>query len=439
MSPIVDGAWLAAARLARRTGFGATGPEVDAVAAAGRPGYLAAALAADPAADAGLVGLKTPDVTFVGGAGQQGDAALKKARRQDAKAQLVELTGWWLRRMALAEAPLTEKVTFLWHNHFATAASKVRSAALMLGQNQTFREQGRGNFRTLALAMLIDPAMLYWLDGQKNVAGAPNENLSREFLELFTLGHGNGYSEQDVKDGARALTGWTINRAGQAQQVPARHDDAVKTVLGVTGDLDETGYCDAVLAQPATAEHVVARMYAQLGSDDPMPAANLTALAARFHSTWDISELLTGILLSDDFVAARGHMVIGPVEWLIGAVRALQIPLDDDATVKRLAVVLQGLGQVPFYPPSVGGWPSGQAWLSTAAADARFATAAALVKKANLDNVIGTAPSGRVDAVGYQLGVGAWSDRSRATLQDLVGNPGRLVAVALNTAEYLTQ
>jgi uncharacterized protein (DUF1800 family) len=439
MSPIVDDAWLAAARLARRTGFGATGPEVDAVAAAGRAGYLVAALAADAAADAGLAGLKTPDVTFVGGAGQQVDAAAKKARRQEAKAQLAELTAWWLRRMALAQAPLAEKVTFLWHSHFATAASKVRSAALMLGQNQTFRQQGRGNFRALALAMLIDPAMLYWLDGQKNVAGAPNENLSREFLELFTLGHGNGYSEQDVKDGARALTGWTINRAGQAQKVPARHDAAVKTVLGVTGDLDETGYCDAILAQPATAEHVVARMYAQLGSDDPLPAANLTALATRFHSSWDISELLTGILLSEDFVAARGHTVIGPVEWLIGAVRALQIPLDDDATVKRLGVVLQGLGQVPFYPPSVGGWPSGQAWLSTAAADVRFAAAAALVKKANLDTVSGRAPAGRVDAVGYLLGVGAWSDRSRATLQDLVSNPDRLVAVALNTGEYLTQ
>lgn len=438
MTAIVDQAWLDAARLARRTGFGATGPEVDAVVAVGRPVFLAAALAADPAADPGLVGLVTPDVSFVGRAGKNSDPAAKKAGIAQAKAQLAELTGWWLRRMAMASSPVTEKVTFVWHNHFATAASKVRSAALMLEQNQTLRQHGRGNFRTLALSMLTDPAMLYWLDGQKNVLGSPNENLSREFMELFTLGHGNGYSEQDVKDGARALTGWTINRAGQAQKVPAKHDTAAKTVLGVTGDLDETGYCDAILAQPAAAEHIVARTYGQLGSDDPLPAAKLSAVASRFASTWDISEMLTGLLTSDDFAAARGRAVISPVEWLVGAVRALRVPLDDDATVKRLGVVLQGLGQLPFYPPSVGGWPAGQAWLSTAAADARFATAAALVKKADLDTISAAAPAGRVDAVGYLLGVGAWSERSRATLQDSVSKPGQLVAIALNTSEYLT-
>jgi uncharacterized protein (DUF1800 family) len=439
MTPIVDQTWLDAARLARRTGFGATGAEVDAVVAAGRPGYLAAALAADPAADAGVVGLATPDVTFVSRVGKDADPAAKRAEITAARAELVKLSGWWLRRMAMASSPFAEKITLVWHNHFATSATKVRSAALMLGQNQTLRQQGRGSFRTLALAMLTDPAMLYWLDGQKNVTGAPNENLSREFMELFTLGHGNGYSEQDVKDGARALTGWTINRAGQAQLLPAKHDSATKTVLGVTGNLDQTGYCDAILAQPAAAEHVVARTFGQLGSEEPLSAATLAALAAKFGTSWDISEMLTGLLLSDDFVAARGRSVINPVEWLVGAVRALRVPLDDDATVQRLGVVLQSLGQTPLYPPSVGGWPAGPAWLSTAAADVRFATAAALVKKADLDTISAAAPAARVDAVGYLLGVGAWSGRSRATLQDSVSDPARLVAVALNTSEYLTQ
>jgi uncharacterized protein (DUF1800 family) len=330
-----------------------------------------------------------------------------------------------------------EKLTFIWHNHFATAATKVRSAASMLGQNQAQRSEGRGNFRTLALAMLTDPAMLFWLDGQKNIAGSPNENLSREFMELFTLGHGNGYTEQDVKDGARALTGWSIDRTGTSTFVQSRHDTATKTVLGVTGNLDATAFCDAVLAQPAVAEHVVARTWGQLGSNEQLPAASLTGLATGFRSSWDISAMLTAMLLSDDFTAARSRMVINPVEWLVGAVRALQVPLDD-ATVKRMVVVLQGLGQVPFYPPSVGGWPSGQAWLSTASADVRFAAAAALAKAANLDVIDGTPQAGRVDAVGYLLGIGSWSERSRDTLQNAAADPRRLVAVALNTSEYLT-
>src|SRR5664279_2928720 len=202
--------------------------------------------------------------------------------------------------MVRVDQPVVEKLTFLWHNHFATAASKVRDATLMLGQ--------------------------------KNLAGAPNENLSREFIELFTLGHGNGYTEQDVRDGARALTGWTITRGDAAARfVAARHDSGSKTVLGVTGNLDETGYCDAVLAQPATAEHVVTRLYGQIGSDQPVPAASVTGLADVFRSTWDISALVTSMMLSSDFVAAQGRLVIGPVEWLVGAVRALQVPVAADA------------------------------------------------------------------------------------------------------------
>ena len=435
----LDQDWLSAARLVRRAGFGATGTQVDAVVASGRAAFVAAALGSDQSSDKGLAQLPAPTFPQVPPLGKSADTAVRKARRSRITDQLRQLSGWWLRRMVQVDQPVVEKLTFLWHNHFATAASKVRDATLMLAQNQTLRGQTRGNFRALALAMLTDPAMLVWLDGQKNLAGAPNENLSREFIELFTLGHGNGYTEQDVRDGARALTGWTITRGGaSARFVATRHDSGSKTVLGVTGNLDETGYCDAVLAQPATAEHVVTRLYGQIGSDQPLPAASVTGLADAFRSTWDISPLVTSIMLSSDFVSAQSRLVIGPVEWLVGALRALQVPVADDAVVKKLLVVLQALGQVPFYPPSVGGWPSGQAWMSTAAADLRFATAAALAKKADLSWISGAAQAGRVDEVGYRLGVGAWSNRSRSVLQDAIGDPHKLVAIALNTPEYLT-
>jgi uncharacterized protein (DUF1800 family) len=430
--------WMAAARLVRRTGFGATGSEVDAVVPAGRAGYLAAALAADSAADQGSARTPVPEFEPIPPLPRDANSAAHEARHARVSDQLQQLIGWWLRRMIAVDQPIVEKLTFLWHAHFATAAAKVKDASLMLGQNQTLRTLGRGDFRTLALAMLTDPAMLVWLDGQTNIAGAPNENLSREFMELFTMGHGNGYTEQDVKEGARALTGWTIGPDGKARPVAARHDTTVKTLLGVTGNLDEAGFCDAVLAAPATAEHVVARIYGQLGSNDPLPSASLTALAATFRSGWDISALLSAMLLGNDFVAAQSRIVVGPVEWLIGALRALRIPVDDDGVVKRLLVALRALGQVPFYPPTVGGWPSGRAWLSTAAADVRFATAAALTGKADLGKISRTAQRDRVDAVGHLLGVGMWSERSRSVLQDAVGNPQRLVAVALNTSEYLT-
>ena len=427
------------ARLVRRAGFGATGTQVDAVVTSGRATFLAAALSSDQSSDKGLAPLPAPTFPQVPPLGKTADTAARKDRQSQITDQLRQLSGWWLRRMVQVDQPVVEKLTFLWHNHFATAASKVRDATLMLAQNQTLRAQARGNFRTLALAMLTDPAMLVWLDGQKNLAGAPNENLSREFIELFTLGHGNGYTEQDVRDGARALTGWTITRDGtSARFVATRHDSGSKTVLGVNGNLDETGFCDAVLAQPVTAEHVAIRLWGQVGSDQPLPTASLTGLADAFRSTWDISALVTSMMLSSDFLSAQGELVIGPVEWLVGALRALQVPVADDAVVKKLLVVLQGLGQVPFYPPSVGGWPSGQAWLSTASADLRFATAAALAKKADLSWMGGAAQPGRVDDVGYRLGVGVWSDRSRSVLQDVIGDPHKLVAIALNTPEYLT-
>jgi len=246
-----DQDWLNAARLVRRAGFGATGTQVDAVVTSGSATFVAAALSSDQSSDKGLAQLPAPTFAEVPPLGKSADTAAHKNRQSQITDQLRQLSGWWLRRMVQVDQPVVEKLTFLWHNHFATAASKVREATLMLAQNQTLRAQARGNFRTLALAMLTDPAMLVWLDGQKNLAGAPNENLSREFIELFTLGHGNGYTEQDVRDGARALTGWTITRDGtSARFVATRHDSGSKTVLGVNGNLDETGFCDAVLANP---------------------------------------------------------------------------------------------------------------------------------------------------------------------------------------------
>jgi uncharacterized protein (DUF1800 family) len=307
----------------------------------------------------------------------------------------------------------------------------------MAHQNDTLRRLGTGDFRTLAQAMLVDPAMLFWLDGQKNTLAGANENLSREFMELFALGHGDGYTETDVREGARALTGWRIGQ-DQASAVfrPRLHDQRSKTVLGVTGNLDQVGFGDAVLARPASAGHVCGRWYGQLVSDTPADAATLDRLVAGYGSNRNLSAMLHAIYTDPSFARAANTIVTGPVEWLIGAVRALRVPMTD-ATTKKCAGVLRALGQLPFYPPNVSGWPSGHAWLSTAAADLRTQAALMLAAAGDLSFVSGTATSHRIDAVGYQLGIGNFSERTVAALQPLTGNPAQLVALALTSPEYL--
>lgn len=362
----------------------------------------------------------------------------KKAANKKRREQLSQLSAWWLRRMTGASDPFEDKWTFCLHNHFATAATKVHSAQLMSIQNQTLRRLGRGDFRTLAQAMLVDPAMLYWLDGQKNTVKGANENLAREFMELFALGHGN-YTETDVREGARALTGWTFDKKSSTDQAvfrPKLHDEGQKTILGVTGNLDQAGYGDAVLAQAAGARYLITRTYGQLVSDTPPDAATVARLVSAYGPKRDISALLRTMFTDRSFAAQANSYVIGPVEWLVGALRSTRVELDDAAATKLLRPLRQ-LGQVPFYPPSVGGWPSGQAWLSTAAAQGRLQCAAAFMAKADLSAVSDAPSADRIDAVGYLLGVGRWSARSVTALKPSLGNPAALVTVALNTPEYL--
>ncbi len=430
--------WATAARLVRATGFGGTGPAIDAAAAIGTAAYLRKMLAADPEQDAGALATPAPELEIVPAVGKDADITARKARNSLISRQTAQLSSWWLRRMVAAEQPFGERLTFYWHGHFATSNAKVRNAHWMLAQNEKLRVLGRGDFRPLALAMLTDAALLFWLDGQRNTVGAPNENLSREFLELFALGHGDGYTEQDVREGARALTGWRIAADGSTAVRPALHDNGIKTMLGVTGNLDENGYCDAALAPAKAAQYLITRMYGQLVSDHPPTVAAVQAGVAGYGAQRSVSGLVSALLGSPDFVAAAGTRVIGPVEWLVGALRALRVPMDEQSTVLRALNVLRGLGQQPFLPPNVSGWPSGAAWLSTAAADLRMTTAMSLVGQADLDSISVAAQSERIAATGYLLGIGHWSDRTAAVLKTFVADPKRLVTVALNSAEYLT-
>ena len=401
--------------------------------------YVESVLAADPDADPGAKATPMPGLDLPGRRpGRNASADARKAYRRDLTAQLHTLSTWWLSRMVTVDQPVHEKLTLLWHNHFATSAQKVQAAALMADQNQKIRTLNLGDFRTLAYAMLTDAAMLRWLDGQQNTARAANENLAREFMELFALGHGNGYTEVDVREGARALTGWVIAPDGQTHVLPRRRDDGAKTVLGVTGDLDAGSYCDAVLARPESASFVATRLWQQLVSDAPPSQASLARCVAAYGPGRDLRALTSTILIDPEFASQPNSYVNTPVEWLIGLVRSLQVPVDDAKQTTLLERTLKVLGQQPFYPPDVGGWPRGQAWLSTASAGTRLRTATALTRAADLSTVESAAVSDRIDAAGYLLGIGAWTDRSAAALRPLVRRPPALVAAAANTAENLT-
>jgi uncharacterized protein (DUF1800 family) len=304
----------------------------------------------------------------------------------------------------------------------------------MAAQNQKLRTLALGDFGNLAYTMLTDAAMLRWLDGQSNTAKAPNENLAREFMELFALGHGNGYTEEDVRDGARALTGWVIGADGRTSMIPKRHDGSAKTLFGLTRNFDAAEFCDTVLAQPKSAEYVAGRLWQQLASDDPPSPQALGRIVSAYGTGRDLRALTQAILTDEEFTGGRATVVNTPIEWLVGVIRALRVP----AQPKMVHATLRTLGQRPFYPPSVGGWPSGQVWLSTASAGARLHAAIQLAHAGDLSSIESVAAGDRIDAVGYLIGVGAWSDRTVEALEPLLHQPPQLVAAAVNTPEYLT-
>jgi uncharacterized protein (DUF1800 family) len=289
------------------------------------------------------------------------------------------LKAWWLYRMYHSPDPLGERLTLLWHNHFATSNDKVNDVQAMRRQNDLFRRHGRGPFGKLLEAAVHDPALLIWLDAPANRKGKPNENLGRELMELFTLGVGH-YTENDVKDAARALTGWRVKH-GAFHEWPPDHDDGEKTILGKKGRWKGGDLVRLLLKHPATSKRLAWRLCEWLMGEKVVGAAALDALAAglRRHDL-DIGWAVETILRSRAFFAAGnlGNRVLGPVEFLVGVPRALEC-FDPPPSSLVLGEWTARLGQDLFYPPNVGGWAGGRAWLTTQAIIGRANYAVALV------------------------------------------------------------
>ncbi|MFI5896862.1 DUF1800 family protein [Actinoplanes sp. NPDC051513] len=416
------------AHILRRLTFGPTAAEVDAALRDGLPATVDRLFA--PAAVAFPALGPDPVRSLAKGASREE----RQKARQAATQQATEALAWWAGQMAAHGGSAAEKLTFFWHGHWATSVQKVRSAGLMLEQQKTLRRYGVGTTGPLVRAMLRDPALILWLDGQKNTRKAPNENLAREVMELFTLGVGH-YTEDDVKAAARVLTGWVVDRTTGTSRLDAkRHATAPVTLLGRAGPFDVDGFADLLVRHPAHVPFLAGRVWLRYGStSQPAPAALSAALSAAGN---DVTAMLRALALDPAFPQTAGHLVKQPVEWVVGAVR--QLGVDPAKGRKQILAGLRALGQVPFRPPSVGGWPAGEAWLTTAAAQARLRTGQALaaLAPAVLEDLAEAATADRLDALARLLAVDAWTGRTAAVLTPAAKDPRRLLAIGLATPEY---
>ena len=272
------------------------------------------------------------------------------------------VANWWADRMVATERPLEEKMALFWHGHFACGGDKVRDYRKMLGQVMLFQQHATGNFRGLLHAVARNPAMLVFLDAGQNVKGAPNENFGREVMELFTMGVGN-YSERDIREAARAFTGWRDDDLTFHMDA-AKHDDGEKSFLGRTGRFDGAEILDIILEQKVTGNYIAGKLYRFLVREDLSPAFQERLGGLLRDNDYEIAPFLQTIFLSRDFYSqpAVGTHIKGPVELIVSTYRRLGlkalpgVPDFNTASTK--------LGQVLLNPPTVAGWAQGRAWIT---------------------------------------------------------------------------
>ena len=301
----------------------------------------------------------------------------RKMQNQGLREAFVNMSTAWMSRMATSPAQLREKMTLFWHGHFAC---RVRQPGPALSLHNTTRRLALGKFPELLLAVSQEPAMLQFLNNQQNRKASPNENFAREVMELFTLGRGN-YSEQDVKEAARAFTGWGYDGQGNFRFRAQDHDAGPKTFLGRTGNLTGEDVLRIILEQPAAATFLVTKVYRFFVNEVPNPA-HIEPLAVAFRrSGYDIADLMERLFSADWFYepANMGTHIKSPVELLAGMRRTLNVKIDND---RALLGFQKALGQTLFQPPNVAGWPGGRNWIDSSSLLLRLQLPAVLFRNA---------------------------------------------------------
>ncbi len=390
-----------AAHLLRRAGFGGTPSEIAGVAAMGMERAVDTLMQLPAAEKLAPPGGLFDAVAFLeehGGlrALRNNEAERLKLFKQIRKGEfrsLLALQQWWLQRMLDGASPLQEKMTFYFHGHFTTASlQKNVTAKMTFDQNQLFRRFALGNLRDLTKAVSSDPAMLLYLDNARNNKTHPNENYARELMELFTLGLG-AYSEEDVRQAARAWTGYEVfPLRGVARYNPRKHDDGIKRFLGRTGNFDGNDIVDIIFEQPQCARFwATSLLNAFLYNDPEEGLVSATASLLRAND-FELRPVLGTLFRSNAFYSTRAYraLVKSPVEFLVGAHKAVGIARIDP----RSRPALRAMGQVLFSPPNVAGWPGGENWLTSDMTIARDNFLAGLVTgRAIEDSWLAKAPT----------------------------------------------
>ncbi len=296
--------------------------------------------------------------------------AIRQQKQGQDRRQLAKLQQWWVDRMIATPRPLQEKLTLLWHNHFAVNYRGCEDSYLLLQQNEMFRDHAHGSFADLARGIVRDPAMLVFLNNDQNNKRKPNENLARELMELFTLGVGN-YTEQDIKQGARALTGYT-RRDNDFHFNKGQHDPGTKTILGKTGKFNGDDFAELCLAHKACPRFVAYKLYKEFVADVPKlqhVAGEQKRMIGRLgymvrHHKYRLKPVLKTVFRSEHFYddAVRGSKIKSPVELTVGLVRTLNTP---QRSGRLLTDAMRMMGQEVFNPPNVAGWPGGKSWVNT--------------------------------------------------------------------------
>ena len=377
---------LKAAHLLNRAAWGGSPTEIDHALEAGPRDAVDALLDFPDAASDQISKSDQPDLSqiqgyprtfadrqrlFVGKTPEERQLINQRLNQSNQEA-LRAVTVWWIRRMATGPYPLHEKLTFFWHGHFTTSARDERSAWLMWSQNELLREHAAGNFGKFVHAVSHDPAMLDYLNNQENRKAHPNENYARELMELFTLGIGN-YTEQDVKEGARAFTGWAHDGEGFIFR-KFDHDTGEKNFLGRRGNWDGEDVINIILSQRVCSTYIASRLWHFFVNEDPDPAICQSLGDVLRDNNYELRPLLRTMFTSRAFYAKDniGSIIKCPVQLVVGTTRALDVDVPDYG---RLYGSLEQMGQVPLQPPNVKGWPGGRLWINTSTLFVRQNTA----------------------------------------------------------------
>jgi len=422
---------LAISRLINRFGFGPKPGEYAALLAKGLPAAQAKLLT-PPTTDTGLSTITEPDFP------DRGPFPTPNTPERTAFAAAMQsdrfnLELWWLDRMVLADHALTERLTWFWHGHWATSMGKVEYARPMKMQNDTLRANALGNFNQMAQAMVIDPALMFWLDAGANVKQSPNENLARELMELFVLGVGR-YTEDDVRGVARALTGYNVSRSASTFTFnPNKHDATSFSILGTTGTWDAASIIKFLVARSDNQKFITDRLWFRMMSTALPTPSDVSSSFANREILPAVQKMATYVTSTDPLMS----QVKSPVEWAVAACRALKVTPSKSQNKAQIINYLDKLGQYPFNPPNVGGWPFDEAWLNIASTQYRIGFANNLIAQGDLSPIASLSGLTLENALTDWLGIPEFTLRTKAVIRSSGLTSAQIVSLALCSPEYV--